>query len=185
MARVLLLAAVVIWGWTFVATKICLRYLDPLELLSLRFLIALPFLLAVVGMRRIRLDFKGHLRPLLLGSGILAVHFVIQITGLQYTTATNTGWIIAVIPLVMALLAFAILGERGCHHGPNVLWDRGRIAQIRNGGLDATREQRVRTRTMEHLLASHHFVEQEREAVDVAASVQFNVRIHLFRDHVR
>ena len=54
-ARVFLVVAVVIWGWTFIATKVCLRYLSPAELLSLRFQIALPVLLAMILARGTRL----------------------------------------------------------------------------------------------------------------------------------
>jgi drug/metabolite transporter (DMT)-like permease len=48
----------------------------------------------------------------LVGSGLFALHFLIQITGLEYTTATNTGWIIAVAPVVLALMSRLLLGER-------------------------------------------------------------------------
>jgi drug/metabolite transporter (DMT)-like permease len=38
-------------------------------------------------------------------------HFLVQIEGLATTTATNTGWIIAVSPLALALLSVLFLGE--------------------------------------------------------------------------
>lgn len=111
LARVLLLFAVVVWGWTFVATKVCLRYVDPLELLALRFAIGLPLLLALILLRRRRLRWAAHRLPLALASLIFLLHFVVQVVGLRYTSATNTGWIIAVTPLVLALLARLFLGE--------------------------------------------------------------------------
>jgi drug/metabolite transporter (DMT)-like permease len=108
-----LLFCAIIWGWTFVATRICLQYLNPVELLGLRFLTALPLLLVVILVKRIRFVFtRRELRAILLGSLVITVHFLIQITGLKYTSATNTGWIIAVSPLVMAVLAFLLLHER-------------------------------------------------------------------------
>ena len=109
---VFLLLAVIIWGWTFVATKICLAYVSPLELLGLRLLIGLPVLLVIVFARRIKFDFTGQRRPLAIGSLIITLHFLIQITGIKYTSATNTGWIIALTPLVTAVLAFFILKEK-------------------------------------------------------------------------
>jgi len=108
----MLLAAVAIWGCTFVATKICLTYLSPLELLGGRLAIALPVLAGLVLVRRARLDLRGHGRAWLLGSALIGVHFYIQTTGIQYTTATRSGWIIAVTPIVMALLAALLLRER-------------------------------------------------------------------------
>lgn len=112
LAQLLLLCAVVIWGWTFVATKICLGYMTPIELLGLRLLIAVPVLAVVAALRGSVRPPRLPLRPVLLGSTLIAVHFFIQITGLRYTTATNTGWIIAVTPVVMALMSRLILGER-------------------------------------------------------------------------
>ena len=60
--RFCLLLAVVIWGWTFVATKVCLAYLSPVEIMGLRFLIALPVLLGLLLVRRIgiRVDVWKH-----------------------------------------------------------------------------------------------------------------------------
>jgi len=116
-ASVYLLVCVVVWGWTFVATRVCLQYVSPVEVLGLRFLIGLPVLFVIVLARRVRFEFTSReRRATLLGSAILTLHFLIQITGLKYTSATNTGWIIGVIPLVMAVLAFLILKERLGRH---------------------------------------------------------------------
>ncbi len=108
-----LLASVVIWGWTFVATRVCLQVLTPAEVLTLRLWIAIPVLAVIATVRKKRLSVTGReLGPLLTGSALLTAHFLVQITGLKHTSATNTGWIIAAIPLVMAVLSFLILGER-------------------------------------------------------------------------
>jgi len=108
-----LLICVIIWGWTFVATRICLQYLSPVELLGLRFLTGLPLMLLIIAVKSIRFDFTAReRRSVLLGSAVITLHFLIQITGLKYTSATNTGWIIAITPLVMAALAFLLLRER-------------------------------------------------------------------------
>ena len=109
----LLLITVIVWGSTFVATKVCLTYLTPAEVLGLRLLLAMPVLSVMIRIQNIKLDFTPvEKRRLLFGSGILTLHFLIQIIGLQYTTATNTGWIIAVTPLVIALLSYFFLKER-------------------------------------------------------------------------
>jgi drug/metabolite transporter (DMT)-like permease len=111
--RLLLLFCVIVWGWTFVATKICLAYLDPYELVGLRFAIGLPLLFAVIRFKRIRMEFsKREYRALALGAAIIALHFIMQAIALNYTSATNTGWIIAVTPLALAGLSFLILRER-------------------------------------------------------------------------
>ena len=113
LARLLLFLCVVIWGSTFVATKIMLDYVSPAELLGLRMIIGIPVLALVVLVKRIKLqfEFREHMN-LLAGSAVITAHFLIQITGLKYTTATNTGWIISVTPLALAVLSFLILKER-------------------------------------------------------------------------
>lgn len=111
--RVVLFLCVVIWGWTFVFTKIALGYLSPEELLGLRLLTGLPVQLAVILAKRLKVDFTARqYRHILLGGAIITVHFLIQITGIKYTSATNTGWLIAVSPLVLAVLSYLFLKEK-------------------------------------------------------------------------
>jgi drug/metabolite transporter (DMT)-like permease len=111
--RLLLLFCVVIWGWTFVATKICLSYLHPIELVGYRFLIGLPLLYLIVRSRKISVAFsKSEWKQLAVGALIIAVHFLLQAIAIQYTSATNAGWLIAVIPLAIAGLSYLILKER-------------------------------------------------------------------------
>jgi len=111
--RVLLLTAVVVWGWTFVATKVLVAELGPIEIFGLRLAIGLPFLGAVLLVKRVPLRFSRADAPaLLLGGVIFTLHFLIQIEGIESTTAINTGWIISASPLALAVLSFLILGER-------------------------------------------------------------------------
>jgi drug/metabolite transporter (DMT)-like permease len=111
--RTLLLIAVVIWGWTFVATKILVAEIGPVEVFGLRLAIGVPFLGAVLLVRRVPLRFtRADARPLFLGGAIFTAHFLVQIAGLVTTTATNTGWIISVSPLALAVLSFFFLRER-------------------------------------------------------------------------
>lgn len=139
--RILLLSAVVIWGWTFVATKILVSELGPIEILTLRLVIGLPFLAGLRALKRLPLRFdRRDLPPLLLGGIIFTAHFLVQITGLTTTTATNTGWLISVSPLALALLSFVFLRERiglrgvagiaVATTGILLLVSRGRLAEL-------------------------------------------------------
>ncbi len=111
--RALLLAAVIIWGWTFVATKILVAELGPLEIFALRLAIGLPFLAAVLLVNRVPLRFtRADAAPIIIGGAIFTFHILIQIVALRTTTATNTGWIISVSPLAVAVLSFVFLRER-------------------------------------------------------------------------
>ena len=124
--RALLLSAAVIWGWTFVATKVLVAEIGPLEIFALRLAIGLPFLGAVLLVKRVPLRFaRADALPLVAGGAIFTLHFLVQIAGLVTTTATNTSWIISVSPLALAVLSFVFLRERPfkrfavnklCHH---------------------------------------------------------------------
>jgi len=111
--HILLLTAVVIWGWTFVATKILVAELGPVDIFALRLAIGLPVLGLLLLVKRVPLRFdRGDGLPLILGGAILALHFPMQIAGIVTTTASNSGWIIAVTPLVLGVLSFLFLRER-------------------------------------------------------------------------
>jgi drug/metabolite transporter (DMT)-like permease len=132
---------VVIWGWTFVATKVLLAEVGPIDVFALRLAVGLPVLAALLVVRRVPLRFDRHDMPSLLGGGaIFTAHFLVQIAGLTTTTATNTGWIISVSPLVLAVLSFVFLRERLGRHtvlgigvataGVLLLVSRGRPADL-------------------------------------------------------
>jgi drug/metabolite transporter (DMT)-like permease len=140
--HVLLLSAVVVWGWTFVATKILVAELAPVEILALRLAVGLPFLVLVLLGTRVPLRFEREdIGPLLVAGAILTAHYLIQIAGLVTTTATNSGWIIAVSPLVLATLSFFILRERlgatavagiaTATAGVAILVSRGHVTDVR------------------------------------------------------
>lgn len=93
------------------ATKVALDHMSPVELMGLRFLVAIPVLLGLSAVRRAPIRLPRRPGRVLLGSFLFGLHFFVQIHGLRFTTAVNTGWLIAMSPLVVALLAFLVLGE--------------------------------------------------------------------------
>ena len=111
--HLLLLSAVLLWGWTFVATKILLAELGPMEVVLMRLAIGLPFLVLLLLVQRVPVRFdRTDMRSLLLAGVIVTVHLLVQAVGLVTTTATNSGWIISVTPLALAVLSFVFLRER-------------------------------------------------------------------------
>ncbi len=109
--HVLLLAAIVIWGWTFVATKVCLEHMSIIQLVASRFLIGAPALYAIARLLGVSFRYRELSRPFALGAVVFSGHFLLQAWALELTTATNTGWIVAFSPLTIALLAALILKE--------------------------------------------------------------------------
>ncbi|MEK9136955.1 MAG: EamA family transporter, partial [Bacteroidota bacterium] len=62
LVRILLLITVAVWGSTFVATKLCLAYLTPAEVLGLQLLLATPVLYGLILFKEINLNFTTHER---------------------------------------------------------------------------------------------------------------------------
>lgn len=105
--------AIAFWAASFVATKIALRDISPLTIVALRFAIGAGVLACfVIGRREFRWPARGDLGWLiLLGLNGITLHQLLQSNGLVTTTATNSGWIIALNPVFCALLARLILRE--------------------------------------------------------------------------
>lgn len=107
------LLATLFWGLSFVALHIALEGLSPSGVVWMRSALGALILLGVLRARGAPLLPERADRPrcLLLGL-ILGVHLLAQTLAQQWTTAARSGWIIAFIPVVVALLAAVFLGRR-------------------------------------------------------------------------
>ncbi len=109
----LIILAVIFWGSSFIATKVALKELSPETIISLRLIIASVFLFitAIVYKKDFSINLKSH--GIIFILALIAVfHLMIQVTGLKYTTASNTGWIIGTAPIFMAILAAIFFREK-------------------------------------------------------------------------
>jgi drug/metabolite transporter (DMT)-like permease len=106
--------AVVIWGGTFIATKIALREVSPATIVWLRFAMGIPILGAAVMIRRQLVLPKRNEWGFLALLGFLSVtfHQWLQANGLLTAQATTTAWIVASTPIFIALLGWLILKEK-------------------------------------------------------------------------
>ena len=109
----LILLAVVFWGTSFVATKTVLLEIKPVTVIILRLILA-SILLTIIALstkRSFSVNLKSHGWIFILAL-IATFHLWIQVTGLQYTTASNTGWIIGTAPIFMAILGLIFYKEK-------------------------------------------------------------------------
>ncbi len=107
------LLAILFWGASFIATKYLLAELTPETIISMRLILAITLLLsiALIQKRDFSINFKSHLYILVLAM-IAVFHLWIQVTGLKFTTASNTGWIIGTAPIFMAILGLIFFKEK-------------------------------------------------------------------------
>lgn len=108
------LFAVLVWGASFIATKIAVREVHPLTVVWLRFAIGVGVLLAAISLRK---QFALPTRRELLyftGLGFMGVtfHHWVQSTALVTSQASTASWIIAATPVFIALFAWIFLKER-------------------------------------------------------------------------
>lgn len=103
------LLTVLIWGTTFIATKVLLENFQPVEILFFRFLL---------GYAALWLVFPHPLRKttarqewIFAGAGLcgICLYYLLENIALTYTMASNVGVIVAVAPLFTALLAALFL----------------------------------------------------------------------------
>ncbi|MCY8673033.1 DMT family transporter [Bacillus haynesii] len=104
---------IIIWGTTFVSTKVLLEDFPPVDILFYRFLIGLIVLIVV---HPHVLTFRSwRQEALFAGAGLYGVtlYFLLENIALTLTYASNAGMIVAVIPMITAVLAhFFLSGEK-------------------------------------------------------------------------
>lgn len=105
------LLTVLIWGTTFVSTKVLLTAFSPIEILLFRF---------VLGYLALWLVYPRPLRGVSLrqelyfaGAGLTGVclYYLMENIALTYTTASNVGVIVSVNPCFIAILSMCLFRE--------------------------------------------------------------------------
>lgn len=106
--------SVVVWGGTFIATKIALKEASPATIVWLRFSMGVVILGATVVLRKQFAwpEKSEWLYFALLGFIGVTFHQWLQATGLQTAKATTTAWIVATTPVFIAILGWFTLKEK-------------------------------------------------------------------------
>jgi len=104
----------VIFGFSFMFSKVALDYVTPIGLISYRFLVAfLVFeLLRLLKVIEIRFQFCYIKSLLLVGIFQPVLYFLFEVNGLARTSSSEAGMMIALIPIFVSLLSALILKEK-------------------------------------------------------------------------
>jgi drug/metabolite transporter (DMT)-like permease len=106
-----LIGVAAIWGFTFPVVKDAVAIIPPFEFLAIRFAIAAA-VLTLVFARQLRAFLALGRRALLAGAGAglaLFAGYTFQTVGLQYTTASNAGFITGLFVVFTPILSAVIL----------------------------------------------------------------------------
>lgn len=106
------LITIIIWGTTFISTKVLLESLSPVLILFLRFFIGLVILF-IISPGKFKVKNKKHELVFAL-SGLcgISLYYLLENIALTYTMASNVGVIISVAPFFTAVLSHIFMKEQ-------------------------------------------------------------------------
>lgn len=99
------LLTILIWGTTFISTKILLTDFQPVEILFFRFIMGYLVLLTAYPHHIKRLGGKQEITFAAAGFCGVCLYYLLENVSLTYTMASNVGVIISVAPFITAILA--------------------------------------------------------------------------------
>lgn len=109
------LFTIIVWGSTFISSKILLTTYTPAQIMLTRFLLAYAALW-LLRPRRMALSWRQELSFIVLGLTGCSVYFYTENSALTYTLASNVSIIVAAAPIFTAILAH-LLGQEQFHRG--------------------------------------------------------------------
>ncbi len=113
-AYISIFIAVLLYGTTLTATKICLNYYSTPQLMSFRMFISallfLPFLTTVY--KNIKIEPKDIKLILLMMLCEPCLYFIFETTALKYTTSGQAGIVSSLEPVILVIAARIILKEK-------------------------------------------------------------------------
>ncbi|CDF57424.1 DMT family transporter [Thermobrachium celere] len=103
-----------IFGFSFIFSKAALEMLSTFELLFLRFTTATITMSILILLGVVKVNLKGkNIKPLILVAFWQPIiYFIMETKGLQYTTSSEAGVMMAFIPVLVAILAAFLLDEK-------------------------------------------------------------------------
>jgi len=110
-AEFYLILITLIWGGTFVSIKVALDYVSPLLLMGIRFSSAFIFFLILNPVKLSSLNKSLLLKGLFLGI-LMYLGYGLQTVGLNYTSASRSGFITYFYALLTPLFQFLILKKK-------------------------------------------------------------------------
>lgn len=105
LGHLLCIASVLIWGTTFISTKVLLQGFSPVEILFFRFLLGLAALTLACPKRLTGTTPRQEFFMALAGLSGVTLYYLFENISLTHTTASNVGVIVSAAPFFTALLS--------------------------------------------------------------------------------
>lgn len=114
LATLAALGTCVVFGFSFMASRIALLHAPSSIMLAIRFTVAMLVMLLLVCSGKFRIDLRGKPvgRFLLMGLCQPVIYFIGETSGITYTNSSFAGIMIATIPVATAILSAVFLHEK-------------------------------------------------------------------------
>ena len=107
------LFTIIIWGTTFISTKVLLADFRPVEILFFRFVMGFAVLLLAYPRRMKGVGRRQEMTFVLAGLSGICLYYLLENMALTYTMASNVGGIISAAPFFTAILSRLFLKSEG------------------------------------------------------------------------
>lgn len=104
---------ILIWGTTFISTKVLLEDFMPVEILFFRFVMGFAALLLACPQQMKTVGRKQEITFVLAGLCGVCLYYLLENIALTYTMASNVGVIISVAPFFTAVLSHLFMKSEG------------------------------------------------------------------------
>ncbi|PXX80999.1 DMT family transporter [Dielma fastidiosa] len=103
---------ILIWGTTFISTKVLLVYFTPIEILFIRFLIGICTLWLVCPQKLKLVDSRQEYTFAAAGLCGITLYYLLENIALTYTQAANVGVIISIAPFFTVIFSCLFLHDQ-------------------------------------------------------------------------
>lgn len=114
MIYALMTVLALLWGLSFLGTKVVLGILTPVEVLAVRWMLAFLLFSLLILFKIIKVDYRGKdLKPLMIAAAIQpCAYALLETWGVNLTTASESSIFIALIPLMVVLQSWLFLKQK-------------------------------------------------------------------------
>ncbi|MEG0368211.1 MAG: DMT family transporter [Coprobacillus sp.] len=106
------LITILVWGTTFISTKILLVDFQPIEILFFRFVIGFFVLFLICPRFLKKTTLKQEMTFMAAGLSGVCLYYLMENIALTYTSASNVGVIISIAPFFTAMISTFIMREK-------------------------------------------------------------------------
>lgn len=102
------------WGWSFFATTVVVKIASPIEVITVRWMIAAAIFLVLIAAGKVRIDLKRKETKLLMLTAFLQpfMYSLFETPGIKFTSTSESSIIISTIPCFTMILGVILFKRK-------------------------------------------------------------------------